>query len=340
MLDRTGKVLDINERVQHLLGYAPEEVIGKRLIALPFLTRESKLKATARFAKRMSGREVGPYELEFLTKDGNHVTGRVQATPIKDEEGRITGDLVMVSDITARKDAEERRLYDRRLYKGIADNTRDGLVVIIGGKISYVNDRVKQILGYSKSELEGMNGLDIAPPEEHDRMKEFMGRVLRKGAPPEMLAFWAVCKNGARRYVQYRYSSLHLGEGEDGYLVVITDITERKRAEDELAKSEDRFSTIFHTAPVSLWEEDLSEVKEAVDRVKASGVTDFRRYLEGHPEFIQKAAGMVKVVDVNEATLRMYGARTKEELLGSLNKVFTPESFDVFREELIAIEGG
>ena len=340
MIDRTGTVLDINERLHDLLGYAPEEVIGKRLIALPFLTRESKLKATAKFAKRMSGREVGPYELEFVTKDGDHVTGRVQATPIKDDEGRIAGDLVMVSDITARKDAEEHRLHDRRLYKGIADNTRDGLVVIIGGKITYVNDRVKRILGYSKSELEGMSGLDLAPPEEHDRMKSFMGRVLRKGAPPEMLAFWAVCKDGTRRYVQYRYSSLHLSKDENGYLILITDITERKRAEDRLAKSEDRFSTIFHAAPVSLWEEDLSDVMEAVGRVKASGVRDFRSYLEEHPEFVQKAAGMIKVLDVNEATLRMYGARTKEELLGSLYKVFTPESFDVFREELIALERG
>ncbi len=340
MLDRTGTVLDINERVHDLVGYAPKEIIGKRLIALPFLTRESKLTAIARFAKRMSGRKVGPYELKFVTKDGDYVIGLVQATPIKDEEGSIDGDLVMVSDITTRKYAEERRLHDRGLYKGIADNTQDGLVVIIGGKITYVNDRVKQILGYSKSELEGMSGLDLAPPEEHDRMKSFMERVLRKGAPPEMLAFWAVCKDGTRRYVQYRYSSLHLGEGEDGYLVVITDITERKRAEEKLEKSKDRFSTIFHAAPVSLWEEDLSEVMEAVDRVKASGVRDFRSYLEGHPEFIRKAAGMIKVVDVNEATLRMYGARTKEELLGSLYKVFTPESFDVFSEELIAIEKG
>lgn len=252
MLDRTGTVLDINERVHDLLGYTPEEVIGKRLIALPFLTRESKLKATARFAKRMSGREVAPYELEFLTKDGDHVIGRVQANPIKDEEGRITGDLVMVSDITARKDAEEHRLLDRRLYKGIADNTRDGLVVIIGGKITYVNDRVKQILGYSKSELEGMSGLDLASPKEHDRMKSFMERVLRKGAPPEMLAFWAVCKDGTRRYVQYRYSSLHLGEGEDGYLVVITDITERKRVENELTESEKRYRSLVNDAPLGI----------------------------------------------------------------------------------------
>ncbi len=93
-------------------------------------------------------------------------------------------------------------------------------------------------------------------------------------------------------------------------------ITERRLAEEELHRSEARFRNIFETANVSIWEEDFSDVKTALDALKAQGVTDFRGYLAAHPEFVQQAVEMVRVIDVNEATLRLLEATSKEELLG------------------------
>ena len=65
-----------------------------------------------------------------------------------------------------------------------------------------------------------------------------------------------------------------------------------------------------------------------------------RSYLDEHPEFLTEAAGMVKVLDVNEASLKMFAADSKAELLGSLDKVFVPETLSILREELIAIAEG
>jgi signal transduction histidine kinase len=69
-------------------------------------------------------------------------------------------------------------------------------------------------------------------------------------------------------------------------------------------------------------------------------VSDFRRYFAEHPEFVARAVQLVRIVDVNDATLRLFGAGSKDELLVSLHKVFTPETLDVFAGELLAVAEG
>ena len=112
---------------------------------------------------------------------------------------------------------------------------------------------------------------------------------------------------------------------------------EQRRIKKELRESEERYRKIFENALVSIREEDCSELISAINDLKSQGIKDFRKYFDEHPEFLQQAQKMIKIKKVNEATLRMYGVKNKEELLGSLDKTLTPESLLVFREELIAI---
>jgi signal transduction histidine kinase len=126
-----------------------------------------------------------------------------------------------------------------------------------------------------------------------------------------------------------------------------SEVAARRAAEAELSArqralqaGEERFRTIFQTAGVSLWEEDFSEVEAAIAWLRAEGVTDFARYFEEHPEFVQRAMGLVSVVDVNDATVRLFEAADKTELLGSLPTIFPPESTHVFMGELLAVAEG
>ena len=118
------------------------------------------------------------------------------------------------------------------------------------------------------------------------------------------------------------------------------EIIEHKRADAELRESEQRYRHIFQTAGVSIWEEDFSQVTAAIDDLKAQGVRDFSQYIAAHPEFIQQAISMVKIIDVNDATVKLFEAQSKDELLVSLHKIFLPEAEEVFAGELIAIAEG
>jgi signal transduction histidine kinase len=118
------------------------------------------------------------------------------------------------------------------------------------------------------------------------------------------------------------------------------EIIERKRADAELRESERRYRYIFQSTGVSIWEEDFSQVKIAIDDLKAKGVQDFRQYLATHPEFVQQAISMVKIIDVNDATVKLFEAQSKDELLVSLHKIFLPKAEEVFAGELIAVAEG
>jgi len=121
---------------------------------------------------------------------------------------------------------------------------------------------------------------------------------------------------------------------------LLGELVRREEAEKSRRLSERRFRAIFEDAPISLWEEDFSEVKAYVDGIKEKGITDIEAYLEEHPEEIGHCISLVKVIDINRTTLDMFGVADKDQLLGNLDKIFGVESVEVFRQELIALSKG
>ena len=101
-----------------------------------------------------------------------------------------------------------------------------------------------------------------------------------------------------------------------------------------------RLHRVFENAPACLWHEDFSNVKQEIDRLKQTGVEDFRHYFETHPDAVAKCAALIIVLDVNRAAFKLHRAESKDELIGSLTRTFTENSYRVFREELIALASG
>lgn len=113
--------------------------------------------------------------------------------------------------------------------------------------------------------------------------------------------------------------------------------------EKELAErkaAEWRFRSVFEGVPVSIWEEDFSAVRERIEQLRARGVTDFRAYIDEHPELIKWMIENIRIIDVNPATLAMHEVDSKEQLLGSFSKVNTDEIHDYLAMEFVAIAEG
>ena len=91
---------------------------------------------------------------------------------------------------------------------------------------------------------------------------------------------------------------------------------------------------------MSLWEEDIRSLKDAAAEARQRGVTDIRAYLKANPDIVREAARNVRVLDVNRETLRLYGAATKDELIGSLDRVFIDDTVPLFIEEIAAVFEG
>lgn len=98
-----------------------------------------------------------------------------------------------------------------------------------------------------------------------------------------------------------------------------------------------KYRWIFQSAPVAMWEEDLSVLLEALERLNVRGTVHLRAYLDDHPDFVREAAQMISVIDANEETRKMYRAQSIDDLLGPRARLLIPQSIDAFKEEIIAI---
>jgi len=107
-----------------------------------------------------------------------------------------------------------------------------------------------------------------------------------------------------------------------------------------LSESEKRFRSLFENSEISIWNEDLSAVREGLDELRENGVTDLRIYLNYHPEVVSRLASQVIVKRVNAATLKLFEVEDKYPLLTDIRKIFGPGAMSIFLEELVAIWDG
>jgi len=126
----------------------------------------------------------------------------------------------------------------------------------------------------------------------------------------------------------------------DRVMVSLEDITDKVRAQSQLVESEQYAHSLFDHSPVSLWVEDFSGVKNLLEEVRAQGIQDFRVFLSVHPDFVGRCMEQIKVFDVNQQTLQMFGARSKDELLSKLDVVFRDEMHASFTEQLVDLWNG
>lgn len=123
-------------------------------------------------------------------------------------------------------------------------------------------------------------------------------------------------------------------------LIAIEDVTRRTQALRALDRSEAYARGLFEHSPVSLWVEDFSAVRRLIDEVREAGVVDFRTFVNVHPEFVQRCMQEIRVIDVNQQTLRLFGAPDKETLLRSLHVVFRDDMQQHFTEQLVELWQG
>lgn len=94
---------------------------------------------------------------------------------------------------------------------------------------------------------------------------------------------------------------------------------------------------LFEQSPVSLWVEDFSEIYTYLGELKAQGITDVRAYFRTYQDSFFICLQKLKVVDVNNATLRLYKAKSKQDLMDSMQLIFREEAIDCLIESIVAI---
>ena len=98
---------------------------------------------------------------------------------------------------------------------------------------------------------------------------------------------------------------------------------------------ETHYRVLFEFAPISLWEEDYSQVKCYLNELRKAGVTDLHVYLDEHPEAVTECMARIVVLDVNRKTLELFGASDQAHLVANLNRIFRDDMRVHFQDELL-----
>jgi len=325
----------VSNQAERILGYPGERWLSDTTFWKDHLHPEDREWAVWLCERAIGEKLDHDFEYRMIAADGRVVWLRNLVTVVVEGE-RVTRLRGVMVDITGRKRAETAL----REQAGLLDLTHDTIFVRdMNDVITFWNRAAEEFYGWTAAEAVGNVSHRLTQTAFPVPFEQIQAEVLNAGRWEGELA--QIRADGSQVVVASRWA---LQRDEHGRPVAIletnNDITKRKQAEAKLREREQRYRRIFDSTGVSIWEEDFSRVKAALDDLKARGVRDFGEYLAVHPQFVEQAITMVKIVDVNNASVKLFAARSKDELLVSLHKVFVPETREVFVKALIAIAEG
>ena len=329
--DSEGKFTFISPQVTETLGYEPEEEIGKS--GFDFIHPDDLELALEKLQEILRVGEVYNYEYRAKHKDGYYVPMSVSGRIIETEDEYKL--ISVLRDISEKKKVEKALKESEEKYRLLFESAPIAIGVSnFEGETMTLNQKACEIMGYPADEIINAD-LDKTYIDPEIRRKNLQ-KLLSSGEIKD----WEVQrirKNGSRYYVKVNAQVMEQG-GQKVILSTMQDITKSKLAEEKIQRSEERYRMMFNESPVSLWELDGSKVRRYIDRLISKGITELRAYFEIHPEEVLKLMKMVKVLDINSATIRLYKATRKKDLIQDLSIVFGEDSLLAFKE-LILSEG-
>ena len=202
-----------------------------------------------------------------------------------------------------------------------------------------MNQAMLTALGYSLDEVREHDYLEMfVPVEEQASLAQLLSHMARYKLPHQ-LENTVIARDGERLLVEWHGAPVLNLDGELEFFIGIgIDITERKKAEEGLRRSEDSYRRLFEDSPMSLWEIDLQRATKYLEQGRQSGV----KHLKDIPNNIDIEAcfDMIQILDVNRGTLELYHAESKVHLTENTRAIMTPESWQIFRDQLVHLVNG
>ncbi|HVP15960.1 MAG TPA: PAS domain S-box protein [candidate division Zixibacteria bacterium] len=288
-----GKILSLNRAAANILGYDnPEELIGRRAVEL-----YADPTARARLLEELVEKGcVKDRELAWKKKDGALIEILASIAVQKDEKGKLLQTEGIIRDVTEKKKVEKALKESEEKYKTLVEQSLQGIIVAQGSPphLVFANAAMSKILGYTPKEMISFSPkqtLEIVHPDDRELFFSRFKDRLEGKSPPSNYVVRGVRKDRTIVWLELSSSRIEY-DGRPAVQAMFMDITQRKKAEDELRESEEKFRTLFN---------------EAMDAV-----------------FVADAETGI-LIDCNQAAMELVG-RTEQELIGKHQRILHPET--------------
>jgi two-component system sensor histidine kinase/response regulator len=261
-----GTIVSWNRGAEALFGYSSREIIGKSVATLVPLDRVDEVRQL--FGAIGNGRAIPPFEKVLATKNGSDVDVSISISPIRNAAGDVVGASAIVRDIGERLRAERKLRESEERFREVFEHAPSGLSVTApDGRFLQVNAALCRMLGYSAKELLETSWTKLTHPDDLELCQGKVDRLLKE---PEICPEWEkryIHRSGTVVWARIKMSLVGGSGGNPPYFVVhMEDITERKRAEEALRESEERFRIMADGCPAPMWVTDAGGGNQFINR--------------------------------------------------------------------------
>jgi len=300
--EETHEIVDANPKALEIAGASREHIIGK--VCHRFICPAEKGKCPISDL----GQTVDKSERVLLRADGERIPilKTVTTTMWRDHKYLIESFI----DITERKKAEEELRDSEEKYRNLFENTRDvTLTIDLKGTITSVNKAAVEY-GFKKGEIIGKNQLEFVPKRYWSRLlKELQQISCGKTVEGEIDIN---TPKGTKR-AEYRSTPIIIDDNVVGVQIILEDITKRKKTENALAESEERFKTLLEEAPIAICNTDLTGMITYVNKKFEEATGYSRKEIVGTNSF--------EFGIMSDETLNLLTKRMRERLLGKPSRL-------------------
>lgn len=241
VVDAAGRISRANSQVERFFGYTTSELLGhpvEILIPERFWQEHPRLRDQFNAHPRMRPMGAG-LELFGRRKDGTEFPVDIMLSPIDTSEGPVV--LTVIRDVTAQKQTETALRESEQRFRSLFEFSPDAIIVSDqDGKIAEINEQVENFFGYSRGELLGQSVETLVPERfrrAHPTYRKEYGAEPRTRPMGIGLELYGRRKDGTEFPVDIMLSPVK-GDGGKLVLSVIRDLSEKKKAEEELARKE------------------------------------------------------------------------------------------------------
>jgi PAS domain S-box-containing protein len=244
--DLDGNFTSFNRAAERLTRYSREQ--GLKLNIADVIAPECLAEAMSMTERQLSGETLGPRQMEIITADGRRVPIEVNSHLIW-REGKPIGVQGIVRDMTERKRIETALLESEERYRDLFENANDIMYTLdLDGNLTSLNKAGERITGYTREEvLNGPIGPLLANGEA-EIMKQMLERKLMGTDTLTTYELEATTKDRQKLFLEVSSRLIYRDGQPVGIQGIARDISERKRAQEQITKSEERFRALIENS--------------------------------------------------------------------------------------------
>lgn len=254
VLDARGDILDVNTKLCEMVDLTKDDIIGKNLFSMDFLTAKSLPIVISQFEQLLSEKTANSYTTQIKTRQENLLDVEISSFFLIKKDKEVDNFILIVRDITARNETEQRRIREHEILKTLIDTIPDSVYFKDEqNRFVLVNKAKAEHSNVSPEEMVNKTDFDFLPEDQARKIFDDDNNIMQSGQPIINKLEKLTRSDGSERWVSVTKVPCYSAEGDIiGTLGISRDVTSQEKAKEDLIKSEERHRAVFDNSSFAI----------------------------------------------------------------------------------------